>query len=205
MLSSFVVGAATDRGYQAVNPLSGTRLNTKLEGLDSSMTVVTKQQMEDSAVLDPNEVFLYEANIGGPGNFPDFTTNYNGGVVDNIQNGPAEASRIRGVGCAHIAVGGFAVNPRIPLDTYNADGVEISRGPNSHIFDLGASAVTVNGIPIRANATRSVSQITFRADSYAGARGTFDLNRPLLEVRGGSSKARSATKSTTRTRTSAST
>jgi hypothetical protein len=182
-LSPFVVGAATDRGDPAVNPLSCTRLNTKLEELGSSMTVVTKQQMEDTAVLDLNEVFLFEANIGGRANCPDFTTSGNGGVADNIQNGPAQANRIRGVGRANIAVGGFVVNPRIPLDTFNVDGVEISRGPNPHIFGLGGSAVTENCIPLRANATRSVSQITFRADSYGGARGTFDFNRPLLEQR----------------------
>lgn len=166
-----------------MNPLSGTRLKTKLEELGSSMTVGTKQQMDDTAVLEFNEVFLYAANIGGPVNSPDFTTNCNGGVVDNIQNGPAQANRIRGVGRANIAVGGFVVNPRIPLDTCNIDGVEISRAPNSHIFGLGGSAVTVNCIPLRANATRSASQITFRADSHGGARGTFDFNRPLLEQR----------------------
>ena len=180
-LSPFVVGAATDRGYQALNALSGTRLNTKLEDLGSSITVVTKQQMEDTAVLDLNDVFLYEANTEGTGNFTDFSTNRNGGVVDNIQNSPAQANRIRGVGRANIAVGGFAVNPRIPLDTYNVDGVEISRGPNSNIFGLGGSAGTVNYIAIRANATRSISQATFRADSYGGVRGTFDFNRPLLD------------------------
>ncbi|MSU49406.1 MAG: hypothetical protein EXS37_10025, partial [Opitutus sp.] len=179
-LSPFVVGAATDRGYQALNTLSGTRLNTKLEDLGSSITVVTKQQMEDTAVLDLNDIFLYEANTEGTGNFTDFNTNRNGGVVDNIQNSPAQANRIRGVGRANIAVGGFAANPRIPLDTYNVDGVEISRGPNSNIFGLGGSAGTVNHIPIRANATRSISQVTFRADSYGGVRGTFDFNRPLI-------------------------
>jgi outer membrane receptor protein involved in Fe transport len=179
-LSPFVVGSSTDRGYQALNTLSGTRLNSKLEDLGSSITVVTKQQMDDTAVLDLNDVFLYEANTEGTGNFTDFSTNRNGGVVDNIQNSPAQANRIRGVGRANIAVGGFAVNPRIPLDPYNVDGVEISRGPNSNIFGLGGSAGTVNYIPIRANATRSISQVTFRADSYGGVRGTFDFNRPLL-------------------------
>ena len=67
-LSPFVVGASNDRGYQALNTLSGTRLNTKLEDLGSSITVVTKQQMDDTAVLDLNDVFLYEANTEGTGN-----------------------------------------------------------------------------------------------------------------------------------------
>ncbi|MSU66435.1 MAG: hypothetical protein EXS38_10110 [Opitutus sp.] len=179
-LSPFVVSTTAERGYQASNTLSGTRLNSKLEDLASSITVVTKEQMIDTAVLDLNDVFLYEANTEGTGNFTDFSTNRNGGVVDNIQNSPAQANRIRGVGRANIAVGGFAVNPRIPLDTYNVDGIEISRGPNSNIFGLGGSAGTVNYIPIRANAARAISQVTFRADSYGGVRGSLDFNRPLI-------------------------
>ena len=43
-------------------------------------------------------MFLYEANTEGTGNFTDFSTNRNGGVVDNLQNSPAQANRIRGVG-----------------------------------------------------------------------------------------------------------
>ncbi len=179
-LSPFIVSGTADRGYLAANTLSGTRLNSKLEDLGSAITVVTKEQMLDTAVLDLNDVFLYEANTEGTGNFTDFTTNRNGGVLDNIQNSPAEANRIRGVGKANIAVGNFAVNPRIPLDAYNTDGVEISRGPNSNIFGLGNSAGTVNYVPIRANATRPISQVTVRADSYGGYRGAFDFNRPLL-------------------------
>ncbi len=179
-LSPFVVAGGTDKGYLATNTLSGTRLNTKLEDLGSAITVVTKEQMIDTAVLDLNDVFLYEANTEGTGNFTSFSTNRNGGVVDNIQNSPAEANRIRGVGNANIAVGNFAVNPRIPLDTYNVEGVEISRGPNSNLFGLGASSGTVNYIPVRANATRPISQVTFRADSYGGYRSSIDLNRPLI-------------------------
>ena len=38
-LAERVVG--TDRGYQALNTLSGTRLNSKLEDLGSSISVVT--------------------------------------------------------------------------------------------------------------------------------------------------------------------
>ena len=40
LLSPFEV-VAEDRGYQAFNTLSGTRLNSKLEDLGSSITVVT--------------------------------------------------------------------------------------------------------------------------------------------------------------------
>ena len=72
-LSPFQVNAGADQGYLASNTLSGTRLNSKLEDLGASITVVTKQQMLDTAVLDINDIFLYEANTEGTGNFTAFT------------------------------------------------------------------------------------------------------------------------------------
>jgi hypothetical protein len=45
--------------------MSGTRLNTKVEDLASSLTVITKEQMSDFALLDLNDIFLYEAGHRG--------------------------------------------------------------------------------------------------------------------------------------------
>jgi outer membrane receptor for ferric coprogen and ferric-rhodotorulic acid len=66
-LSPFEVNAAQDKGYYASNTLSGTRLNSKIEDLASSISVVTKQQMLDNASIDINDIFLYEANTEGTG------------------------------------------------------------------------------------------------------------------------------------------
>jgi hypothetical protein len=98
VLSPFTVSSEADRGYQALNTLSGTRLNSKLEDLGASITVVTKQQMQDTRSLDLNDIFLYEANTEGTGNYTQFTPNRNGGVIDGTANDPATANRIRGVG-----------------------------------------------------------------------------------------------------------
>src|SRR5260221_382282 len=61
VLSPFTV-TSDNNGHQASNTLSGTRLNSKLEDLGSSITVVTKQQMTDLGMLDINDVFRYEAS-----------------------------------------------------------------------------------------------------------------------------------------------
>ncbi|MDP3069377.1 MAG: TonB-dependent receptor plug domain-containing protein [Opitutaceae bacterium] len=186
-LSPFTVAADTDRGYQALNTLSGTRLNSKLEDLGASITVITKQQMQDTAVLDLNDIFLYEANTEGTGNYTQFTPNRNGGLIDGVANDPATANRIRGVGSpisgsgVNVAIGNFSSNPRIPMDTYNIDSVEISRGPNSNLFGLGAAAGTVNLVQSKANLTRSVSSVTARVDSEGGWRGSLDVSRPLIQ------------------------
>ena len=186
-LSPFQVAADTDRGYQALNTLSGTRLNSKLEDLGASITVITKQQMQDTAVLDLNDVFLYEANTEGTGNYTQFTPNRNGGLIDGVANDPATANRIRGVGSpisgsgVNLAIGNFSSNPRIPMDTYNIDSVEISRGPNSNLFGLGAAAGTVNLVQSKANLTRPVSSVTARVDNESGHRESLDLSRPLIK------------------------
>ena len=186
-LSPFQVEAGTDRGYQALNTLSGTRLNSKLEDLGSSITVVTMQQMLDTAVVDLNDVFLYEAGTEGTGNFTMFSPNRNGGVGDDIAQDPAGANRIRGVGSAgtsgsgvNVAFGSRAVNRKIPVDLYNIDAIEISRGPNSNLFGLGASAGTVNLVPSQAHLTRPTTSISLRFDDWGGHRESLNLSRPLI-------------------------
>ncbi|MEY4004274.1 MAG: hypothetical protein RLZZ221_370 [Verrucomicrobiota bacterium] len=179
-LSPFQVSAAADRGYLAANTLSGTRLNSKIEDLGASITVVTKQQLLDTAAVDLNDIFLYEANTEGTGTFTSFTVDRNGGVNDSIQASPQTANRIRGIDSANMAVGNFASNSAIPVDTYNIDAVEISRGPNSNIFGLGNTSGTVNLIRSQANFTRAFASASVRADSFGGYRTTFDVNRPLL-------------------------
>ena len=94
VLSPFSVASDADRGYQALNTLSGTRLNSKLEDLGASITVVTKQQMLDTAVLDINDVFRYEASTEGTDNFTTFNRNRSGGVNDQVQK-PALGQHVR--------------------------------------------------------------------------------------------------------------
>ena len=47
-LSPFTVSAGEDIGYMATNTLAGTRLKTSLEDVASTVTVVTKEFMEEA-------------------------------------------------------------------------------------------------------------------------------------------------------------
>ena len=186
-LSPFVVAGGAERGYQAFNTLAGTRINSKLEDLGSSITVVTMQQMLDTAVSDLNDVFLYEASTEGTGNFTQFSANRAGGVGDNVSEDPARANRIRGVGSTgttgsgvNVAFGNHAMNAKIPVDLYNIDAIEISRGPNSNLFGLGASAGTINLVPSQANLNRATSSVALRFDDWGGHRESLNLNRPIV-------------------------
>jgi len=179
VLSPFEVTADT-RGYQAANTMSGTRLNTKLEDLASAISVVTKEQMSDFAMLDINDIFLYAASTEGTGTYNAMVEDTTvGSITDTNANDPANANRVRGIGNANVSSGNFETSNRVPIDPIDADGVEISRGPNASIFGLGNPSGTVNILSAAANVRRNRSSVSFRADSDDGYRASLDINRVL--------------------------
>ena len=180
-LSPFEVSAGNDRGYAAANTLSGTRLNSPLEDLAGSISVVTKQQLLDTAALDINDIFLYEVGTEGTGQFTDLTNDGRGeGVWDNVAGNPTGANRMRGLSSANIVSNGFTSSSTIPIDTYNIDAVEISRGSNSSLAGLGDAGGAVNLVTSRGNVLRDTSNFQTRLDSYGGYRASLDLNRVLI-------------------------
>src|SRR5471032_1484323 len=92
-LSPFQVTGDT-KGYYSSNTMSGTRFNSKIEDMGASITVVTKEQMQDFAMLDINDVFLYTAGTEGTGTYTDFTVDRNGSYSDNVELKPQGANRI---------------------------------------------------------------------------------------------------------------
>lgn len=181
VMSPFEVNSGNDRGYLATNTMSGTRLNSKLEDLGSSISVVTKAQIQDLGLTDLNDIFLYEANTEGTGNYTDFTIDRNGAVNDSTSWDPNNANRVRGIAAANQARGNFATSGRIPIDPINIDAVEISRGPNATIFGLGSASGTVNIVPARASLYRETTTLQFRGDDRGSTRASLDLNRPIIK------------------------
>ncbi|WP_158277640.1 TonB-dependent receptor plug domain-containing protein [Opitutus sp. ER46] len=176
-LSPFQVTETRDRGYQATTAVSGTRLNTNLSDLAASLSVVTKQQIEDTASTDINDIFKYELSTEGTSQWTNFTVD-RGVVTDKVASDPAGSTRMRGLTSANIALNGFGVS--LPLDTYDVESIEISRGPNSTVFGLGNTGGGINIIKGHANTTRDVTSFATRGDSYDGYRGNFDINRVLI-------------------------
>ena len=179
VLSPFQV-VADDNGYYSANTMSGTRFNTKLDDLASSITVMTKQQMSDFAMLDMNDIFLYVAGTEGTGTYTDFTLDRNGSVGDNVQNNPTQANRVRGIAPANISLGNIETMGRVPIDPINVESVEVSRGPNANVFGLGNPSGTVNMVPVSANLTKNRATTGLRGDSYGGWRTSLDVNQVLI-------------------------
>jgi secreted protein with Ig-like and vWFA domain len=88
-LNPFEVDASKDIGYYAENTLAGSRLRTNIGDLAASITVVTKQQLEDTGALNVNDVFLSEANSENPANrIGGGQAGFTGGVATTGGNAP---------------------------------------------------------------------------------------------------------------------
>lgn len=179
-LSPFEVVAET-KGYFAANSISGTRMNSKIEDLGQSITVMTKEMMSDFAMLDINDMFDYMASTEGANTYSNFSTDRTGAVVDNVSLNPTGSNRVRGLGSANTAFNNIETTNRVPVDPLWMDSLELSRGPNANIFGLGNAAGTVNQTPATANISRDFARLQLRADSYGGWRTSLDVNHVFLE------------------------
>ncbi len=186
-LNPFEVDASKDIGYYAENTLAGSRLNTNVGDLASSITVVTKQQLEDTGALNINDVFLYEANTEGAGTYTPIFLGPSG-ATDEIQgystnNGPtfgiAQANRIRGLGSADTAENNYPTLARLAFDSYNTNSVEINRGPNALLFGAASPSGVVNQSTAEAVLNQWKSQVSVRFGSFGAHRESANVNVPV--------------------------
>ncbi len=189
-LTPFTVSTTRDAGYFAENTLAGSRLNTNLADLAASITVVTKQQMDDTASLDINDVFKYEASTEGSSTYTPsivdrgtakdtvagYTFGNNGDTTTN-----AQSNRVRGLAAPDAAINNFPTNNRIPFDSYNTQSVEITRGPNSLLFGLGSPSGIVNQTSAQAALNRDSGQVVVRTDHVGSMRTSLSLNKSLIK------------------------
>lgn len=192
-LSPFVVDSGNDTGYFSENTLAGSRLNTRVADLAASLTVVTKQQLVDTASIDMNDVFLYESNTEGTGNYTDFNIDTRGAIQDrnagfqggapSLPFGPTSSNRVRGIGSVDRLRDYYPSNQRIPFDVYNTDSVEINRGPNSLLFGLGSAAGIVNQTSSRANLRDQAFSAQVRVGTDDAFRASLSANIPVIKDR----------------------
>jgi hypothetical protein len=187
VLSPFVVTTEKDSGYYAENTLMGSRLNSKISDLAASITVVTKQQLEDTGALDINDVFRYESNTEGASTYTPVALNRNN-LTDNIGGysgddgksfGIATANRVRGLGSVDTAQNNYPTIPRLAFDSYNTNSVEISRGPNSMLFGTGAASGIINQSSASAVLGQQRTQVQLRGGSFDAWRISMNTNVPI--------------------------
>ncbi len=179
MLSPFQVSAERETGYQATSTLAGTRLRSDLKDLAASISVATKDFMEDINATDFSSLLTYTlgTEVGGAGGNFSGTQDF-GGVYDDAMAEATTSTRVRGLLRADVTRDYFLTDS--PMDSYIVDRVEISRGPNSMLFGLGSPAGIVNSGLIKANPSRQRTEIGAQFGSYGTQRYTLDHNQVLV-------------------------
>lgn len=172
-LSPFTVTADQDVGYLAANTLAGSRLNTPLKDTAASISVFTREFLDDLGAFDITEALVFGNNVQ--------LNRDDQGTFGDAPNGNAQLEfnqryRVRGVD-AQVARNYFKWEN--PTDTYNVGRIEDSRGPNSVLFGLGSAGGVINVATKQAELRRTLREVTLAVDEYGSRRAALDLNQPL--------------------------
>jgi outer membrane receptor protein involved in Fe transport len=184
LLSPFNVQSERDTGYQATSTLAGTRLNTPVKDVGASISIYTRDFLNDIGATNAQDVLIFATGMeaAGPGgNF----SNATGGNINNDQivgdgprNAPQNQNRTRGLASPNSTRGYFTID--YGFDGYNTDSVTVIRGANAILFGVGSPAGVVDSTPIKADLNRNRNKIEFRYGNNDAIRGTFDFNRVLI-------------------------
>src|SRR5689334_13501173 len=183
VLSPFVVESARDTGYQATSTLAGTRLNTPVKELAASISIYTKDLLEDLGATSATDLLIYATGTdaaGAGGNY----SGANNDINEPRPNGnnpridPQGTSRSRGLAAPTFTRGYFATS--IPFDSYNTGTVTVNRGPNSALFGVGSAAGVVDTALIEPEFDRNKFSVSFRYGNNTSLRGSTDFNFLLV-------------------------
>jgi outer membrane receptor protein involved in Fe transport len=171
-MNPFTVEGTVDQGYLATSSLAGTRLRTDLRDIGSSISVVTRDFLEDLGATNTQSLLSYTANFevaGANGNFL--------GERSELEQmmSPGKATRVRGLVSAVNTRNFFRTNVR--WDSYNVSRVDLQRGPNSVLFGLGSPGGVINAGTDTASVSRNESKVELAFDQFGTVRGSLNHNQ----------------------------
>lgn len=169
-LSPFEVTSTRDTGYTATNSLAGGRLVSPIQEMASSVSVLTREFLDDIAATDLQTAANYFPNSvpGNPASMNDY------------------AVSLRGFPSGFLYRNFFMsyVNP----DSYVTERLDAARGPNALVFGDTKAGGTLN-LSTKQAKFRNFAQVAYRYNSEGGfGRTTLDANYKLtnqVAVRGG--------------------
>lgn len=161
VLNPFVVDASLERGYNAASSLSGTRLNTKLIDTPLSISVLTRELMDDvGAAQELSKAVAYTANV-------------------TVTDRRTDTFRLRGFSSTSYR-DGVAVASNVGFDDVIVQRLEVVRGPTSVLYGVSQPGGLVNAIT-KAPLDYAMTQFGATVGSYDFYRATFDSTGPVTQ------------------------
>ncbi len=161
---AFAIQPPRDDGYRAERAVTATRTETELRDVPQSITVVTRQQMDDQAIDSMADAVLYVP-----------------GVTFAQGEGNRDTPVFRGnATTADFYVDGIRDDVQYFRDVYNVERIEVLKGPNAMIFGRGGAGGVINRVTKTAG-WAPVRELHLEAGSHDHYRTTFDLGQGLNE------------------------
>lgn len=148
--------------YLTKRSLSATKTDAPLLDVPQSVTVVTRELIDDQAMRGIADVTRYVPGVGiaqGEGNRDTPVMRGNSTTADFFTDGLRD-------------------DVQYIRDLYNVDRVEVLKGPNAMIFGRGGSGGVINRVTKEAGST-PVREAGLQVGSWEQRRATFDLGQPL--------------------------
>jgi len=175
VLQPFEVDGSNDTRYRAASTLAGSRLNSDLKDVASVIDVFTRDFMNDIGALNLEQVLAYANNME---NDTEDTTHGLGHI--NISTNNSFRYRIRGLPASR-ARNFFDFD--YPIDTYNTERLDESRGPNSILFGFGSPGGIVNLSTKQPLLRRNHAIVEYVSGTEVENRFTLDVNQRILDDR----------------------
>lgn len=190
-LSPFEVDGSNDQGYYSERTLAGSRIDTPLRDIAASISIINREQLEDTAATDLNEVFLYDINTESADTYTPTVTSFRPGLRDSNAGFSAantgglssysSSNRIRGLAAPDTSRNFYRSIGQIGFDAYNTRSIEINRGPNSLLFGQGSPAGIVNQNTADAQTDVQLTEIQMRLGEHGTFRAHFNHNQPVIK------------------------
>ena len=176
-LSPFVVNTDRDLGYLAENTLAGSRLNTKLRDTPGSISVFTREFIDDLGITDIRQLVEYSVNS---------EVDVGNGAAGPNQNTYIDASNLN----VNIRTRGISASQGLdyftsiaPADSYRVGRYDDSRGPNSILFGISNAGGIINQSSKLAATHRDSSTVRYTMGSWDSSRIELEANRVLRKDR----------------------
>ena len=151
-------------GYYTNSTSVATKTNTPLVNIPQSLTVVTKEFISDQSYQNLTDIARYSP-----------------GVAVHQGEGNRDELVIRGVNSsANFFVNGFRDDVQYFRDFYNAQSVEILKGPAAITFGRGAGGGLLNRTLKEADGNR-IYEATAQTSNWGGRRVTLDAGQAINE------------------------
>jgi hypothetical protein len=166
-LTPFEVNTSKDRAYAAGNTLSGGRVDTPLAITPGSISVMTKEFLDDFNITDMNQAANYTIgfDLGTPVPNSDPTSI---SMYQNIARGAPSTD--------NFPTRNGAINFGV-ADSYNTERIEFQRGPDTAMFGDGGPGGRQGSSSKRARFNSTATTISTQFDSWNGYRATLDFNK----------------------------